>query len=79
MSNLDIYDKTFAETLSLDKSQLGAGLTYQSVPEWDSVGHMQLIAALEAAFDIMLDTDDIIDLSSYETGKKLLRKYGVEI
>ena len=41
---------------------------------------MSLIAALEDAFDIMMDTDDIIDLNSYEKGKEILSKadYGVE-
>ena len=38
---------------------------------------MQLVAALEDAFDIMLDTDDIIDLSSYDKGKEILAKYDV--
>ena len=47
--------------------------------QWDSVGHMTLIAALEDAFDIMVDMDDIIDRSSFEKGKEILRKYDVEI
>ena len=46
---------------------------------WDSVGHMTLMAALEDAFDIMMETDDIIDFNSYEKGKETLAKnYGVE-
>lgn len=54
-------------------------LEYQSIGDWDSVGHMGLIAALEDAFDIMMDTDDIIDFSSFEKGKEILSKdeYGV--
>jgi acyl carrier protein len=40
---------------------------------------MSLISALEEAFDIMMDTDDIIDFSSYEKGKEILKKYDVEI
>ena len=57
------------------------GLKYQDVEAWDSVGHMGLIASLEEAFDIMMDTDDIIDFGSYEKGKEILAKaaYGVEI
>ena len=39
---------------------------------------MSLVAALEDEFDIMIDTDDIIDLSSFEKGKEILAKYGVE-
>lgn len=78
MENKKKYNAAFMEALDVTEEQL-SGLKYQSIPEWDSVGHMSLIAALEEAFDIMMDTDDIIDLSSYEKGIELLKKYDVEI
>lgn len=72
------YNAAFCETLQISEDQL-TGLTYQSTPAWDSVGHMTLIAALEDAFDIMMETDDIIDLSSYEKGMEILtQKYDVQ-
>ena len=79
MNNLEKYNNAFIETFEITEDKL-AGLKYQDIPAWDSVGHMSLIAALEDAFDIMMDTDDIIDLSSYEKGKEILAKetYGVE-
>ena len=77
MTNIEKYNNVFTENLQITEEQL-AGLTYQSVELWDSVGHMTLVAALEDEFDIMIDTDDIIDLSSYEKGKEILAKYGVE-
>ena len=79
MTNLDKYNNALMETLEITEDQL-AGLKYQYIEAWDSVGHMSLIAALEDAFDIMMDTDDIIDFSSYEKGKEILAKaeYGVE-
>ena len=79
MNNLEKYNNAFMETLEISEEQL-AGLKYQDIPSWDSVGHMSLVAALEDAFDIMMDTDDIIDFSSYEKGKEILSKeeYGVE-
>lgn len=77
MSNLEKYNNAFTEAFGIDESKL-AGLTYQGLPEWDSVGHMSLIAALEDTFDIMMETDDIIDLSSYEKGKEILAKYNIE-
>ena len=78
MSNLEKYNKAFIETFEITESQLN-GLKYQDIEAWDSVGHMSLIAALEDSFDIMMDTDDIIDLSSYEKGKEILAKdeYGI--
>lgn len=78
MTNLGKYNNVFCETLQITEDQL-AGLNYQGVELWDSVGHMSLTAALEDAFDIMLETDDIIDLSSYEKGIEILKtKYDVE-
>jgi len=73
-----MYQNAFMDSLDVEESQL-VGLKYQDVPGWDSVGHMSLIAALEEAFDIMMDTDDIIDLSSFEKGKEILEKYDVEL
>ena len=78
MTNLEKYNNVFCENLNVTVDQL-AGLKYQGVELWDSVGHMTLVAALEDAFDIMMDTDDIIDLSSYEKGKEILKKYNVEL
>ncbi len=78
MTNLEKYNQVFMDTLEIEESQL-ADLKYQDVELWDSVGHMTLVANLEEAFDIMLETDDIIDLSSYEKGKEILSKnYNVE-
>ena len=78
MTDLEKYNAAFCETLNVKEEQL-AELKYQGVPEWDSVGHMSLVAAIEDAFDIMMEMDDIIDLSSYEKGKELLKKYEVEL
>ena len=78
MSNLEKYNAAFVESFEVTEDQL-PGLTYQAITAWDSVGHLQLIAALEDAFDIMFDTDDIIDFSSYEKGKELMLKYEVTI
>lgn len=78
MTNLEKYENVFCENLQVEKEQL-ATLKYQDVPMWDSVGHMSLMAALEDAFDIMMETDDIIDFSSFEKGKEILKKYDVEI
>lgn len=73
MTNLEKYNQAFVEALEISEDQL-PGLEYQGIEQWDSVGHMGLVATLEDAFDIMMDTDDIIDFSSYEKGKEILTK-----
>jgi acyl carrier protein len=78
MTNLEKYNNAFMQGLLVEENQLEV-LVYQSVLSWDSVGHMSLIAQLEEAFDIMIDTDDIIDLSSYKKGKEIINKYGIQL
>lgn len=78
MGNLEKYNQAFMDVFELSNENLDDKLVYQSIQLWDSVGHMSLIAAIEEAFDIMMEMDDIIDLSSYEKGKEILtEKYGI--
>jgi acyl carrier protein len=65
----------FAEVLNLEKEKIGDGLEYNSIPEWDSISHMALVAAIDDEFDIMLDTNDVIDMSSFKMAKEILAKY----
>jgi acyl carrier protein len=76
--NLEKYNEIFMEALEVTKDQID-GLEYQGVSSWDSVGHMNLIGEIEDAFDIEMETDDVIAFSSYEKGKEILSKYGVVI
>jgi acyl carrier protein len=67
----------FADTLGIDPTIATDDLRYASIPEWDSVAHMALIAALEEAYDIMIDTDDVLDMSSVGKAREILARYGV--
>jgi len=77
MTNLEKLAKVFAETFGISEAET-KGLQYQGIEAWDSVGHMSLIAALEDEFDIQLDTDDIIDMSSFEKAAEILKKYDIQ-
>ena len=78
MTNLEKYNKIFEETLNVSEEQL-AELEYQGVQDWDSVGHMSLVAEIEDTFNIEMETDDIIEFSSYKVGMSILKKYKVNI
>ena len=79
MNNLQQLKKIFAEGLGINEDAVTDDLTYQSIKQWDSVGHMALIAAIETQFDIMMDTDDIIDMSSFAKAKEIIQKYEIDI
>jgi len=69
------YDQAFITAFDIDSKILGNDLKYESIQEWDSIGHMALIAELEDAFEISMEMDDIIDFSSYVKGIDILKKY----
>ncbi len=78
MNNEQKLQAAFIEALGLRADADVQQLVYNSIPEWDSIAHMALVAQLDDQFDIMLDTDDIIDISSFTKAKEVLGKYGVE-
>lgn len=77
MSNLEKYRKVFSKSLSIDETKVNNELKYNDIPEWDSIGHMTLMSGLEEEFNISLETDDIVDFSSFEKGIEILKKYKV--
>ena len=79
MSNIEEYKKTFIESLDFDEKLFNENLKYQEIDEWDSIGHMSLVSALEDKFSITFETDDIMDYSSYKKGIEILKKYKISI
>jgi len=77
MTNIEKYKNSFLESLSIEKDVLNDDLKYNDIPEWDSIGHMTLMSSLEDVFQITLETDDIVDFSSYKKGLEILKKYNL--
>jgi len=67
----------FSQSLGIPLERVTDGLTYNTIPEWDSVGHMTVIAGLETEFGLMLETDDILDMSTVGKAVEILTRYGV--
>ena len=78
MSTLKKYKQIFVKVFSIKNDKKIDNLKYQDIDEWDSIGHMTLISELENAFKISIETDDIIDFSSYKKGQEILKKYKVK-
>lgn len=78
MTNLERYEALFLESFPVTREEL-PGLKYRGIPTWDSVGHMDLVSAIEEAYGINISTIDVLDFSTYEKGKTILAKYGVEV
>ena len=79
MENIEKYNNAFIEVFGAKAEDLNDNYSKETVAEWDSVHQLSLISQMEDAFDIMMETDDIVDFSSYEKGKEILSKnYNIE-
>jgi acyl carrier protein len=76
---LDRLKTAFTQSLNLPSGTDFEGLAYGSTQGWDSVAHMALVAEIEAAFDIMLSTDDVIGMSSFAVAKETVARHGIPI
>ena len=69
--------QAFATALGVPESPEIESFEYRKVAQWQSMAHMQLVAEIETAFDIMLDTDEVLGLSSFTKALEILSKHGV--
>ncbi len=78
MTNLEKYNNTFISALGVNIDEL-TDLKYGDSYNWKSFAHMLLITAIEESFDIEFEPEDITQLTSYKEGRKLLKKFNINI
>ena len=78
-SNETKYINCYIEAFEVEANKINEDLAYQTIPEWDSIGHMTLMSGLEEEFNITIETDDIVDFSSFKKGKEILEKYKIKL
>ncbi len=77
MNELQRLREAFRTALDLGADADVDHLHYQDNDKWDSLAHMSLVAAIEDEFSVMVDTDDVINMSSFAEATRILGKYGV--
>ena len=79
MTNREKFNQAFIEVFGVEEAALTADFAKENVDSWDSVHQLNIIAILEETFDIMMDPEDIMELTSYEKGMAIMAKYDVEL
>ena len=79
MNNKQKYKDIFIKSLVIESKKFSENIKYNEITEWDSIGHMTLMSGLEEGFSITMETDDIVDFSSFKKGLSILKKYNIEI
>ena len=76
MSNNEKLINVFASSLGIAAGDAECAV-FKETKGWDSVGHVNLMNAIEEAFGVSLEPDDILDFKSFAIGKDILGKYGI--
>jgi acyl carrier protein len=64
MSHLESLREVMALVLGVAAETIGPNTAQADMPEWDSVAHLNLMLAVEDAFGVKLDLDEIARLTS---------------
>jgi acyl carrier protein len=78
LKNVEKLQDAFSKALNIEKGNVVDSLSYGN-KKWDSIAHMVLISTIENEFGIMIDTDDVINMSSFKKAKEIIAKYGVNL
>ena len=75
--NQDIDDRLkefLADQFQVDLANISDDLSFGDLPQWDSLGHMSLMAAIENRFGVEVSADAIADLVNYKAIRDFLVK-----
>lgn len=61
---LDEVRGLFAEVFRVQPAEIGQDLQFGELPQWDSMGHMDLMVALEDRFGVEINAETISELVS---------------
>jgi acyl carrier protein len=70
------YKEIFCQCMQIDAQSAENASSENS--EWESLKQMNLVSALEDEFDLDMEPDDIVEITSFSAGIEILKKYGVK-
>jgi acyl carrier protein len=68
-SNTEVFDKVrnvLAQALRVEAAEISSGTAFGDLPQWDSMGHMEVMILLEEHFGVEINADTISELISFQ-------------
>jgi len=78
MSAFERVQAAVATTLKVPAVVITATTRDKDVAAWDSLGHLNLMMALEQTFDITLEVEDFAGLTSVPAILAYLKQHGID-
>jgi acyl carrier protein len=70
-------EMVLARVFHMDPSDVTDQTSNETLPEWDSMAHVSLIAGLEEEFKVSIAITDAMEMTSVSRIKRILKEYGV--
>lgn len=77
MSIADRLARVFSEAFQVNGDRFSLALTPEDVSNWDSIGHMNLVAHLEKEFGLQFEVDEIMEMASVGRIAEIVKARGV--
>lgn len=61
-----------AEVFEVPVGQIDKSTTMDTLDSWDSLRHMELLVALERRFDVEIEAEEAVEMTSIESIKRVL-------
>jgi acyl carrier protein len=66
-----------ANTLEVNADQVTPEIAVGSIPQWDSMAQLAIVSALEEAFSLTFDVDELFEVENVGDFIKLLDNQGI--
>ena len=70
-------EEVVSSVFGVEPQSLDEGSSPESVEGWDSMGHVNLVVALERTFNVSIDIDDMMEMVSVRKIREIMLAYGV--
>lgn len=73
MPDLDaVLKQLFLDIFDLEEDEYSDSLSYEDTPDWDSLGHMKMVAALTSQLKVDFDIEEVMAMESVAHIKKIV-------
>jgi acyl carrier protein len=70
-------EEVVSRVFGVERASVNESSSPESVEGWDSMGHLNLVAALEKNFNVSIDIGDVIEMVNVQRIREILLAYGV--
>ncbi|MGH7419888.1 MAG: acyl carrier protein [Candidatus Rokuibacteriota bacterium] len=74
---MSTVEEVVSHVFGVDPDSVDASSSPETVEGWDSMGHLNLVAALEKRFNVSIDIGDTMEMASVQRIREILLDYGV--